>query len=42
VGDFVDYSEYAGMKEGEMHEILEATMSAVAVKKRRDAQFATA
>jgi hypothetical protein len=42
VGDGVDYSEYAGMKAGETHEIFEATMSAVAVKKRGDAQFATA
>jgi hypothetical protein len=42
VGDVVDYSEYAGMKVGETHEIFEATMSAVAVKKRGDAQFATA
>jgi hypothetical protein len=38
----VDYSEYVGMKAGETHETLEATMSAVAVKKRGDAQFATA
>jgi hypothetical protein len=30
------------MKAGETHEIFEATMSAVAVKKRGDAQFATA
>jgi hypothetical protein len=42
VGDGVDYSEYAGMKAGETHDIFEATMSAVAVKKRDDAQFATA
>jgi hypothetical protein len=42
VGDVVDYSEYAGMKAGETHEIFEATMSAVAVKKRGDTQFATA
>jgi hypothetical protein len=42
VGDGVDYSKYAVMKAGETHEILEATMSAVAVKKRGDAQFATA
>jgi hypothetical protein len=40
--DGVDYSEYAGMKAGETHEIYEATMSAVAVKKRGDAQFETA
>jgi hypothetical protein len=38
----VDYSEYTGMKAGETHEIFEATMSAVAVKNRGDAQFATA
>jgi hypothetical protein len=38
----VDYSEYAGMKARETHEIFEATMSAVAVKRRGDAQFATA
>jgi hypothetical protein len=42
VGDGVDYSEYAGMKAGEKHEIFEATMSAVAVMTRGDAQFATA
>jgi hypothetical protein len=42
VRDSVDYSEYAGMKAGETHEIFEATMSAVAVKKRGYAQFATA
>jgi hypothetical protein len=42
VRDGVDYSEYAGMKAGETHEIFEATISAVAVKKCGDAQFATA
>jgi hypothetical protein len=42
VGDGVDYSEYAGMKAGETHEIFEATMSAVAAKKRGDVQFSTA
>jgi hypothetical protein len=42
VGDGVDYSEYAGMKAGETHEIFEATKSAVAVRTRGDAQFATA
>jgi hypothetical protein len=42
VRDGVDYYEYAGMKAGETHEIFEATMSAAAVKKRGDAQFATA
>jgi hypothetical protein len=42
VGDGGDYSEYAGMKAGETHEIFEVIMSAVAVKKRGDAQFATA
>jgi hypothetical protein len=42
VEDGVDYSEYAGMKAGETHVIFEATMSAVAVKKRGDAQFVTA
>jgi hypothetical protein len=42
VEDGVDDSEYAGMKAGEIHEIFEATMSAVAVKTRGDAQFATA
>jgi hypothetical protein len=42
VGNGVDYSEYAGMMAGETHEIFEATMSAEAVKKRGDAQFATA
>jgi hypothetical protein len=41
VGDGVDYFEYARMKAGETHEIFEATMSAVAVK-RGDARFATA
>jgi hypothetical protein len=30
VRDGVDYSEYAGMKAGETHEIFEATMSTVA------------
>jgi hypothetical protein len=34
MGDGVDYSEYEGMKAGETHEIFEATMSDVAVKKR--------
>jgi hypothetical protein len=38
----VYYTKYAGMKAGETHEIFEAAMSAVAVKKRGDAQFATA
>jgi hypothetical protein len=42
VGDGVEYSEYAGMKAGETHKKNEATLSAVAVKKRGDAQFATA
>jgi hypothetical protein len=42
VGDGVDYSEYAEMKAGETHKSFEATMSAVAVKKRGDAQFSTA
>jgi hypothetical protein len=42
MGDGVDDSEYAGMKAGETHESFEATMSAVAVKKWGDAQFATA
>jgi hypothetical protein len=38
----LDYSEYTGMKAGETHEIFEATMSDVAVKKRGDGKFATA
>jgi hypothetical protein len=42
VGDGVGYSKYVGMKAGETLEIFEATMLAVAVKKRGDAQFATA
>jgi hypothetical protein len=42
VEDGVDYSEYAGMKAGETHEIFEATMSAMAVKKRAGAQIASA
>jgi hypothetical protein len=42
VEDGADYSEYTGMKALETHEIFEATMSTVAVKKRGDAQFATA
>jgi hypothetical protein len=42
VGDGVDNPEYAGMKAGVTHEFFEATMSTVAVKKRGDAQFATA
>jgi hypothetical protein len=42
VGDGVDYFEYARMKAGEKHDFFEERMSAVAVKKRGDAQFATA
>jgi hypothetical protein len=42
VGDYLDYSEYARMKAGETRESFEATMSAEAARKRRDAQFATA
>jgi hypothetical protein len=42
VEDGLDYFEFAKMKAGETHEFFEATMSAVAVRKRGDAQFATA
>jgi hypothetical protein len=42
VTDGVDFFEYVGMKARETHELFEATMSAVEVKKWGDAQFATA